>query len=230
MLDAMPVLMVKNEERWLEPVLEPLLHVFGRAIVGDTGSTDGTVAIAHSFEQCEVIEYGPQTPHGLMTVRQDLGMLAQQRGAKFIFLCDGDELYNTRALLHIAQEGMAEGMKAGFTTMLSVDEDDAGNLYEMDDKFSRLAVTPAGGTWHSAYPFEIPAEFDEVLAGAPIKSYFTLPSVFGYHAVHLHRLKRSRCDGEVFMRLEKQKQFSLHDNPNIYRTAPFDLNKWRSKS
>ena len=58
MPDLAPVVLVKNEETWLERVLRPLVSQFGIAIVGDTGSTDATRDVARALAGVELLELG----------------------------------------------------------------------------------------------------------------------------------------------------------------------------
>jgi hypothetical protein len=48
-----------------------------------------------------------------------------------------------------------------------------------------------------------------------------------YHLVHLHRLRRSRRDAEVYYRNEKRFKFALMELP-VTRTLPFDMLAWQA--
>lgn len=219
-----PVLLVRNEEYWIGPVLSPLLVTFGLALVADTGSSDDTVAIARKAG-AEVLELGELSPQELGQARRHLGKLAARRGCRWIFQVDGDELYHPSTLRHITSQPIPQERIAGFTSMLTVDGDYQGDkllaLYELDDLFSRLALIPATCKWNGEYPFEAPAVFAEPEA----YFYFNLPQGFRYHAIHLHRLIRSPHDSEVFLRQQKRFQFAMQDK-QIARLGPFDLDAW----
>lgn len=222
-MSAIPVLMVRNEEYWIERVLAPLLAVCGRAVVGDTGSTDRTPELARALPGVHLIEMGALGPQELGQARRELGRYAARLGAEWILQVDGDELYQAAALRAILDEGMPAGTRAGFTLMLSLDRDETGELWEMADLFNRLALMPVGCRWSGEYPFEVPEVFNDP-GGF---HYFQPPAGLRYHAVHLHRLDRSPADGEVVYRRQKRFQFSMQDK-RVPRTAPFDLEGWLS--
>lgn len=225
MLNALPVVMIRNEETWIARVLAPALAVFGTAVVGDTGSTDGTLEILGRIPNVELIQLGELEPVYLGLARQELAQRAGQLGAEFAIMIDGDELYNVDALRAVRAEGMPAGKQAGFVNMLSLDYDEPGaDLWELDDLFNRLCVFPVGDRWMGEYPFESPECF-----GKPDTfHYFGLPAGYRYHALHLHRLQRSGRDADVYMRQRKQKQFCLQD-VEIPRTRPFDLAAWEHR-
>jgi hypothetical protein len=107
-------------------------------------------------------------------------------------------------------------------------------MWEVDDTFNRLAILPAICDWHGDYPFEAPEVFDNpalftylpVLAcGPPAGGPGSPPAPYEYHALHLHRLARSRQDEAVFMRKQKQFQYSLQD-VKLPRLGRFDMAAW----
>lgn len=220
-LEAAPVVMVKNEEIWIQRVLRPLVAVFGLALVGDTGSTDDTVALARAVNGVDVTEFGPMDPSALGQVRRELGRLALVKGLPWIMMVDGDELYHEDALRLIAGYEPPEGKSLGYTTMLTLDLDAEGNYWELADKFSRTAVMPSDTAWKGQYPFEVPVLFDRP------QTFFYYPNVegMGYHAVHLHRLVRSRHDDGVMFRQQKQYRFSMQD-VRIPRVGRFEPAGW----
>lgn len=223
-MNALPVVMVRNEEFYIERVLRPLAEVFGHVVLGDTGSTDRTMEIARGVPNVEVLELGPKTPAELGQVRRTLGARVVELGAPNMFMVDGDELYHARTLRWLKALEPPEGGAAGFVTMVSVDRADDGQLWEMDDLFNRLAIMPALVPWKGAYPFEIPEVFDY----PDTFWYASLPPGFRYHALHLHRLQRSSADADVFIRRQKQFQFSMQDKA-VPRTVPLDAERWELK-
>lgn len=109
----------------------------------------------------------------------------------------------------------------GFVKMLSIDQETNLDLWEMNDLFNRHSVSPVSSVWRGTYPYDVPSSYDD-----PSKYfYYPLPDGFRYHAVHLHRLQRSRFDYNVVKRIEKQKLFCLKDLP-IKRTIPFSILEW----
>lgn len=222
MVDLAPVVLVKNEEIWLERVLRPLVSQFGIAIVGDTGSTDATRDVARGVRGVELLELGPLGAPQLGQARRTLGRRALELGRQWIMQVDGDELYHPAALAQIAANPMPEGRQLGFTAMLTIDQDEAtGEYWELDDLFSRAAVMPAGVAWAGDYPFEAPVVF-----GDPRNFfYWDAPPGLRYHALHLHRLQRSPHDSAVMLRQQKQHQFSMIDK-KIPRTQLLDHEGW----
>lgn len=221
-MKIIPTVMVRNEALYIQQVLRPLATLCEHVLVGDTGSSDDTPDIVRSYPNVELVFYGVQNPAGLRNVRADLGQRAAAYGAEWQFLCDGDELYSVATLRHILAEGLPAAKRTGFTTMLTLDDEPDGRLFELGDQFSRQCWMPAPETWTGDYPFEIPHSFTEPVGF----HYFSLPEGCRYHAVHLHRLRRSPLDSEVYLRTRKQKQFSMMDRPNIQRLGVFDMQAW----
>lgn len=217
-----PVLMVKNEANWIQAVLRPLVAVFGHALLGDTGSTDGTAELAEEIPGVEVLRLGPLSARELGQTRRKLGRHARQNiGSDWIMQVDGDELYHPEALAYLAQQEIPAGKQAGFTTLVSLDADQDGQLWEMEDIFARLAILPADVAWTGDYPFEVPVVFEH----PPLFWYADLPESWRYHGVHLHRLERSPQDDAVMLRRDKRFQFSMVDRI-VRRTRPWDREGW----
>lgn len=221
-MNAIPVVLVRNEEYHIAHVLKPLAAVFGRVVLGDTGSTDHTVEIARTIPTVEIIELGPLPPPKLGQARAMLGRRVAELGAPWMFQVDGDELYTIETLRWIAAQEIPVGKWAGFTSMCSVDLDaETGRLWELRDVFSRLAILPAQVRWTGEYPFEIPEVFEN-----PANFWYVEPAPgWPFHALHLHRLPRSDADGLVFLRKQKQYQFAMQDK-DVPRTQPLDEARW----
>jgi glycosyltransferase involved in cell wall biosynthesis len=210
--------MVRNEEYYIADVLRPLIDVFGAALVGDTGSSDRTVEIADNIPGVRVIEYGVLRPPELGQCREKMGRWAQTNGYDWVCMVDGDELYNAAALRHAVDQWMPEGKKLGYTLLQSIEKDDAGNYWWMNDRYSRTCIYPSGTKFNGEYPFESP----DVFRHPALYHYWVPPPGIPVHGAHLHRLDRSPRDSQVFMRLAKQKQYALANRPDIGRVAPFD--------
>lgn len=227
LLNAIPIVMCRNEERFIADVLRPLYRVFGYALVGDTGSNDGTLPILRSLAADNYIglyEYGELDMRNVGQVRPRLGAAALALGAKFMFLVDGDEVYNERALWHVAREPMPADKLMGFTCGGSVDEQDE-QMYELQEPLlfqSRTAVIRNIDTWRGEYPFESPSDFN-VPSGF---YYFHAPEPLRYHYLHVHRLWRSSRDADVAYRLQKQKQFAMIDHADVRLGKPVDYKGW----
>lgn len=224
-----PIVMVRNESFYIRQILQPLVDVFGIALVGDTGSTDDTPAIAESVAGVVVTRYGEQDHRALPQVRKRLCEQGQAWGYEWALMVDGDELYHPDALRLLRDAEMPPGKRAGFVPMRSIDMDEHGQLWELDDLFSRLAIHPITDRHSGEYPFESPESFgnpawyhyfpDLGRAGTGACPYDG--PALGQYGLHLHRLQRSPSDGVVFMRVQKQFQFSLA-NVQIPRTKPLE--------
>jgi|GEM_PF-1192190 len=220
--NALPIVLVRNEAYWIEAVLRPLAHVFGTVIVGDTGSTDQTCALAAAVPGVELIEFGELHPQTLGQARHALGHRVAELGYPLAFQVDGDELYNVTTLRWLQAQTLPGPRVLGFTTLCSLDADAEGRLWELADVFSRAAVFPAICPWQGEYPFEWPSIF----ADRQTYHYFTLPPGYRYHGLHLHRLVRSPHDARVYRRNEKRLQFAMQER-TVARTVEFDLVVWQ---
>ena len=204
-----PVVMIRNEEYVIGAVLEPLCKVFEHVYVGDTGSTDKTCEIARGFSQVVFQQFGMMRPRDLAQVRWHLAQKARSHGYEWAMMVDGDELYTVEGLRQIVGQQMQAGKRLGYTVLISVDRDEKGQFWLMDDKYNRTAVFRTDEPWVGEYPFE------------GVKTFWQ-PETFQYfdgdlHGYNLHRLVRSPMDGDVYMRSEKRLQYCLADMPQIKR-------------
>jgi glycosyltransferase involved in cell wall biosynthesis len=222
-MKIIPIVMVKNEARFIQAVLQPLVDVFGVAVVGDTGSTDDTQRLVAEIPGADLLKLGSLTPAQLGAARNTLADWAALLGADWVMQVDGDELYSRSALRAIKEAPIPAGKTLGFTSLVSLDEDETG-VWDLDDTFSRAAIYPATMKQIGTYPFEAPEAWHQ---GAPAYFYYELPVGVKQHGVHLHRLVRSIDDAEVYRRLEKQKQFAMRDRA-VARRGPFDLTAWQA--
>ncbi len=221
-----PIVLIRNEERFIQAVLRPLVEICPMVVVGDTGSTDDTLARVRAVQQTapnlHVMELGELAPAELGRARFTLSQEAARLGAEWIMVVDGDELYSRAALRTVCAAEMPAGAELGFVTHCSIDEDEAGQCWLLADRFNRAAINRPGVAWHGTYPFESPIVFAD---GRNRYHYFSPPDPPGFHAVHLHRLRRSAADAVVYMRQQKQFLFSMQQVA-IPRLAPFDLAAW----
>lgn len=211
-------MMVKNEGRFLEKVLKSALLLSGTVVVGDTGSTDNTAEIAKSFDGVKYLPLGNLVPAQLGVARNLLASFAFDYGAKWVMVVDGDEYYFPEQMTYLGEQEMPEGKVLGYTTMVSVDEDEeTGEWWLLDDRFNRQAIYPADMKMVGVYPFEAPEAWE--YQSPKINHYFDVPEGNIGHAYHLHRLRRSNLDADVYLRLKKQKQFSMQDVevPRLHR-------------
>ena len=218
----LPIVMIRNEELWIAAVLTPLVQVCGVAVVGDTGSTDDTVAIVSRLPGAKLHQFGVLSPHELGQARRELSRVAGELGGSCVLQVDGDELYNVETLRWLQAQIPRPDSICGFTTMRSLDADSDGTLWEMADRFSRAAVLPVDCAWAGNYPYEVPAVFNDPLTHV----HFSLPPGYRHHALHLHRLQRSRRDADVLHRVRKQYWFSMQ-RASVPRTVRFDMRSWQ---
>lgn len=218
MQTIVPVLLVKNEEIWIRRILTALSNVFSHIIVYDTGSTDST-----PFEVKQIpnvlMFYDDIHYKELTACRQYMQDQAKKRfGASHIFLVDGDELYPTSYLRYISNNPMAENCLSGFTSGIECGESENGELWFYGNNgnlvgLNRQAVIPVDSRWKGEYPFESP---DCYVPGSPLNHYFMIPEgLKGFY--HLHHVKRSRLDADVYLRMQKRDQFSMRNAPELQR-------------
>ena len=222
-MKIVPVLMVRNEERFIADVLWPLVTVFGQVEVADTGSDDATVDIIRQIPGVNLAFHGLCSPDELTEVRRELGRRTQAAGADWQMLVDGDELYCVSTLRALVAEITAwpAHVTTGFTTMLTLDQDEQGAYWELNDLFNRQCILRPTEAWKGTYPFDTPHSFDEPSGFA----YLSPPAPYRYHALHLHRLVRSSADDTVYLRTFKQRRFSMQER-DITRGQAFDFAAW----
>jgi glycosyltransferase involved in cell wall biosynthesis len=211
-MNIVPVLLVKNEELWIRQILTALANVFEHIIVSDTGSTDETPEIADAMPQVTLYRFQSMKPDLLTWCRQFMQDEARKHfDATHIFLIDGDELYPTKYLRFIADHPMADNCLSGFTSGIECGELENGEIWFYRAGLNRQAIIPVGSTWRGVYPFESP---DCYQPGSPLNHYFAGPDE-SYRFFHLHHTRRSRHDGDVYLRMQKRNQFSMRDAPEI---------------
>ena len=226
--DTLPVVMCRNEERFIERVLWPLWQVWPTVLVGDTGSTDDTLPILRRLRDeghVELFAYEQLSMKAVGQVRKWLAEAARARGARYAFMVDADEIYSLAALRHCYEEGVPDGTTLGFTAGMLIDEDPDGSFYELKPEVGltgRTTIFLPEDSWHGEHPFESMGAFED----GKYHHYFSVPAGYRFHHVHLHRLVRSSKDGEIPHRVGKRKQFSMMDKPGDWRGPAFDLDAW----
>ena len=216
-MNIVPVLLVKNEEVWIKRILTALSNVFPHIIVSDTGSGDSTIAEILQVPNVHLFRFADLSPRELTDCRQNMQDEAKRLfGASHIFLVDGDELYPTRYLRHIADNPMPDSAPSGFTSGIECGELENGELWFYGNAgnpvgLNRQAIIPVDSRWKGEYPFESP---DCYVPGSPLNHYFPIPD--GCHGFyHLHHTRRSRLDADVYLRVQKRHQFSMRDAPEL---------------
>lgn len=220
-MNIVPVLLVKNEEIWIEHVLTPLVSVFPHVIVTDTGSSDSTVDIIEGMRDrgadILLITHPGMDPKQLGKCRQDMQEQARDIfEATHIFLVDGDELYPSKYLKFIRDYPMPENALSGFTWGKEIRQLPNGELWYLDLNgddvgLNRQAIISVDSKWNGEYPFESPSTYDP---GNPLNYYWKSPDAT-YHFFHLHQTIRSTRDEDVYIRVKKRFQLSMQDTPQI---------------
>jgi hypothetical protein len=136
--------------------------------------------------------------------------------ATHVFMADGDELYPTKYLQFIVDNPMPEAAMGGFTYGVECTELENGECWLLGNSgglvgVSRHAVFSVDSKWRGVYPFESP---DTFIAGHP-KNYYWKSIDPSYHFYHVHQMRRSSHDEDVYLRKQKQFQFSMQDHPEI---------------
>lgn len=209
--------MCKNEEIWIARIVNPLVKVFGCAIVADTGSTDGTWEVLSRDTKAHLIHYDNLSPEDLGRCRQWLQGIAKiSYNATHVFLVDGDELYPIKYLEYLKDNPMPENAMGGFTYGIECTELDNGECWLLGTEagltgVSRHAFFSVNSKWYGVHPFESP---DSFVAGDPTNYYWRSDNP-SYHFFHIHQMKRSNKDEDVYLRNSKRYKFSMRDAPEI---------------
>lgn len=103
MTSIVAILLVRNEDRFLDRVLRNVAGFCDRLIVADNGSTDGTPAILESWRNSGRIELHavshPSASHDLVA-----GLAATDT---WVFGVDGDEIYDPQGLARLRKDLLA---------------------------------------------------------------------------------------------------------------------------
>lgn len=212
-----PVVLCKNEERFIERVLWPLISVFDRVIVADTGSTDTTLMQLQVVPGVLLKQFPSLNPKEVGQARQWLQDHARDNfGASHVFLVDADELYPSKYLQFIKDHPMPDNALSGFTWGKEIRQMDNGELrflnYQGEEVgLNRQAIISIDSKWSGEYPFESPSTYKP---GDPTNYYWKSPDPT-YHFYHLHQTTRSSKDAEVYLRMQKRNQLSMRDTPEV---------------
>jgi hypothetical protein len=141
-------------------------------------------------------------------VRKDMAKRALGMGFEWGFLVDGDELYHPEALRLFLDRGMPEGKKLGYSKLLTIDQDEQGQMWETSDVYDRTLVFRLDDGWSGDYPYEFPVAFADQ---SSYHYYNEFPVGLKIHGYHLHRLRRSKHDEWVYLRRKKQMLFAMQE-------------------
>jgi hypothetical protein len=219
---TIPVCLTINEERFIRQCLTPLANVFPVVIVADTGSTDNNLAEIAKVPNVHLIQTGLLSFQELGDMRAEMAQIAKrQYGASHIMQVDGDEIYLTSYARYIFEHPLPEGMIAGYTHGVELDELPNGEIWRYNRDYNRCAVFSVDSKWHGDYPFEAPYAYQ---IDRPELNYYW-PSAPGLEFYHMHHLWRSSKDAETRWRVEKKTQFAMVTDPGAQLVSKF-LNSW----
>jgi hypothetical protein len=218
-----PVVLTINEERFIRQCLTPLAAVFPVVLVADTGSTDSNLAeIAKVPGNVYQMNSGILSFEELGMKRAEMAQVAKTKfGATHIIHTDGDEIYTQTYARYIFEHPLPDGMVAGYTHGVELDELPNGEIWRYDRDYSRCAVFSVDAKWHGAYPFEAP---DAYQPDNPTVNYY-YPGAPLHEFYHMHHLRRSNKDAETRWRVEKQHQFAMVTDPSARLVEKF-LSSW----
>jgi glycosyltransferase involved in cell wall biosynthesis len=216
-MHIIPIVMIKNEELWIEKVLTPLTKVFPGVIVADTGSTDNTIQIVSSIKGVRLMRFIDMTLEQIGQCRGTMQAEAKRLfGATHVMLVDGDELYPTTYLRWLTDNPMPECSLSGYTYGVECTELANGECWLLGNQYgvvgvNRQAFFSVDVTWKGTYPFESPSSYKP---GDANNYYWKVESPL-HRFFHIHQMKRSSKDDDVYMRRQKQYQFALQIHPEI---------------
>ena len=189
------VMMVCNEEYWIELALKPVLELDLPLYIADCASTDKTPDIikstVSSYSDVYYERYKSLTPTENGMIRAHL---AQKCQTPWILQIDGDELWSKDKLIEVLNTEIPDDIDTGFVHVHNIIYDKG---FVLADGISQHRLHRRDAHWHGEYPFESTSDFNGK------KFYF--PN--GPHAYHTRYLARSSRDAETFMRREKQSYF-----------------------
>lgn len=102
-ISIVAILLVRNEDRFLDRVLRNVSGFCDRLIVADNGSTDGTPAILEAWQTAGRIER-----HAVSHPSQSHDLIAGLAGTDtWVFGVDGDEIYDPQGLARLRRDLLA---------------------------------------------------------------------------------------------------------------------------
>lgn len=197
--EVTPAIFLKNEAYWVYYVVRDLLKVFGRLVVLDTGSHDGTPEIIRITAQ----EIGAI----LIMMRESYGndrrlignapnVLREAVQTKWMLLCGGDEIWCEAQLRAMLASDVPDDCMIGMVCGRNV-EQVGGQLVERDC-FSADRLIGWSVAWRGDYPYETHGLEWRLHAGEV--HYLDGNAAYYWHVRHL---SRSPHDRETFYRDRK---------------------------
>ena len=217
----LPICMTVNEERFIRQCLTPLANIFPVVIVADTGSEDNALVEIAKVPHLHLMHYDHPDMAELGKIRGYMSEVAGRMGATHVLQVDGDEIYPSSYLRYIHASPMPEGVIAGYTYGIDIEEMPNGEIWKYEGNYQRLAIFSVDTEWQGEYPFERPAFLPLQDPGKEFRWYPGTSKGFW----HMHHLKRSTKDSETKLRVEKQHQFCMVDMPER-KPVEFLLPSW----
>lgn len=95
--------LIKNEERFVEPAIRAALPLVSRVLVYDTGSTDRTLEIVSGIrsDKIELVQKSGSSRRELTRYRNEM---RERTETEWYMLIDGDEIYPATAVERLRQE------------------------------------------------------------------------------------------------------------------------------
>jgi len=186
------VMMVCNEEYWLDQAIRPLAEANLPIYLGDCGSTDATMKIVNTWEneynRFYARSYGKLTPLQNGRVREELATWAN---TAWTLQVDGDEILTPEGIEIILNLDMGTWIGAMITQQV-VKWD--GEHVRLANKTSHRRIHRGDAKWEREYPYENTVDGNEKR-----DQFWYPPGMTGYH---MKFLKRSSCDESTYRRKE----------------------------
>ncbi len=191
------VMMVLNEEYWLDQAIKPLAEAGLAIYLADCGSTDKTPEIIATWErehdQFYVKQYGLLTPLQNGRVREELTIQANSR---WILVVDGDEILTPEGIEIIFNLDMGDWIGAMITQQV-VKWD--GKHVRLANKTSHRRIHHGKARWEGEYPYENTTD------GNDRKDQFWYPK--GMTGYHMKFLSRSSQDATTYKRVSNNERY-----------------------
>lgn len=195
-----PLVLTSNDVYWLPYVLDNLAGLFGRYVIYDVGSTDGTIDVIKHFASNEdaevVVEELPMVePKAQLAYRN--AMIAEAR-SDYYLLVDGDEVWPTVSFQLLFSEFphfVKSGKLFGIVNRIEVC-DDLKHAWNPDKFTPHHRLYHRTALWRGTHPGEYS---DPEQKPANEYRFDELVSVY-----HFHALTRSPMDKMVPRRLQRR--------------------------
>ena len=190
------VMMVCNEEYWIDYAIKPLVNAGIEVFIGDCGSTDATLEILKIWKDCPLVHvtnYGKLSPDDNGKVRE---LLSHQADTQWILIVDGDEIITKEGMPIILDIDM-DGWRGAFITKQILVW--RNNNFRIVKESSQRRICRRDNEWIHPYPFENMTDAEEY------RKEFCYPTgVTGYH---MKFLERSSRDKDTYLRTEKNTRY-----------------------